>query len=154
MNAYINHFFCLLSEKNIKDIEFEEIINNLDEIKEIDPESFIDFYEDFYQIISFIVNKDKDNWNYEEILKMLNAYIEEHYDESKIVFLNEKNHRMIIKLLYKVLLNKSEQDDTLILSGEESYIKLNNVLFEDKKGLLNDVLKDIIEHKNIQFSGE
>ena len=154
MNAYINHFFCLLSEKNIKDIDFEEIINNLDEIKEIDPESFIDFYEDFYQIISFIVNKDKDNWDFEDIINMLNAYIKEYYDENKIIYLNEKNHRMIIKLLYKVLLNKNEQDNTLILGGEESYIKLNNVLFEDKNGLLNDVLKDIIEHKNIQFFGE
>jgi hypothetical protein len=154
MNAYINHFFCLLSEKNIKDIDFEEIINNLDEIKSIDPESLIDFYDDFYQIISFIVNKDKDNWDYDEIINMLNAYIKEYYDKNKIVYLNEKNHRMIIKLLYKVLLNKNEQDNALILSGEESYIKLNNVLFEDKKGLLNDVLKDIIEHKNIQFSWE
>ena len=152
MNAYINHCFFLLNTKNIKDINFEEIINNLNEIKKIDPEYFVDFYEDFYQIISFIVNKDEDNWDYEDIINMLNAYIKEYYDENKIIYLNEKNHRMIIKLLYQVLLNKNEQDDTLILSGGEHYIKLNNILFEDKKGLLNDVLKDIIEHKNIQFS--
>ena len=154
MNAYINHIFCLLSEKRIEDIDFEEIINNLGEIQKFNSSLFIDFYEDFYQIISFIVNRDNDKFGYEEIIEMLNRYIEEYYHENKIFYLSEKNHRIIIKLLYHALLNKNEQNDKLILNGEESFIKLNNISFKDKKGLLTDILKDIIEHKNIQFSRE
>ena len=150
INAYINYCFCLINEKNIEEIDFEEIINNLNEIQKIDSSLFADFYDDFYQIISFIVSKH--NWDYEEIINYLNKYIKEYDDKDKILYLNDKNHRMIIKLLYQVLLSKNEEDDKLILNGEESYIKLNNILFEDKKGMLHDILRDIIEHKNIQFS--
>ena len=150
INAYINYCFCLINEKNIEEIDFEEIINNLNEIQKIDSSLFADFYDDFYQIISFIVSKH--NWDYEEIINYLNKYIKEYDGKDKIFYLNDKNHRMIIKLLYQVLLSKNEEDDKLILNGEESYIKLNNILFEDKKGMLHDILRDIIEHKNIQFS--
>ena len=150
MNSYINYCFYLINETNINEINFKEIYNNLYEILKIEPSLFYDFYDDFYQLISFIVNKDESD--YEDIIKLLQKYIKEYDSNNKILNLNEKNHRMIIKLLYKILLLKDEQDNDLILGGDEDILKLNNILFEDKKCLLKDVLKDIIEHKNIEFS--
>jgi hypothetical protein len=150
MNSYINYCFYLINETNINEINFKEIYNNLYEILKIEPSLFYDFYDDFYQLISFIVNKDESE--YEDIIKLLQKYIKEYDLNNKILNLNEKNHRMIIKLLYKILLLKDEQDNDLILGGDEGILKLNNILFEDKKCLLKDVLKDIIEHKNIEFS--
>ena len=150
MNSYINYCFYLINETNINEINFKEIYNNLYEILKIEPSLFYDFYDDFYQLISFIVNKDESD--YEDIIKLLQKYIKEYDLNNKILNLNEKNHRMIIKLLYKILLLKDEQDNDLILGGDEGILKLNNILFEDKKCLLKDVLKDIIEHKNIEFS--
>ena len=150
MNSYINYCFYLINETNINEINFKEIYNNLYEILKIEPSLFYDFYDDFYQLISFIVNKDESD--YEDIIKLLQKYIKEYDSNNKILNLNEKNHRMFIKLLYKILLLKDEQDNDLILGGDEGILKLNNILFEDKKCLLKDVLKDIIEHKNIEFS--
>ena len=150
MNSYINYCFYLINETNINEINFKEIYNNLYEILKIEPSLFYDFYDDFYQLISFIINKDESD--YEDIIKLLQKYIKEYDSNNKILNLNEKNHRMIIKLLYKILLLKDEQDNDLILGGDEGILKLNNILFEDKKCLLKDVLKDIIEHKNIEFS--
>ena len=47
---------------------------------------------------------------------------------------------------------ESEESDDLVLGGDENIVKLNNILFDDKTCLLKDILYDIIEHKNIQFS--
>ena len=150
MNAYMNYCFSLISSTNINEINFKEIYNNLYEILKIEPSLFYDFYDDFYQIICFIVNKDESD--YEDIITIFQKYIKEYNANDKIMYLNDKNHRLIILLLYQILLMKDEQDNDLILGGDEDFLKLNNILFEDKRCFLNDVLKDIIEHKNIQFS--
>ena len=153
LNSYINHCFYLLKEKNIKEINFQEIYDNLNEIQNEAPHLFIDYYEDFYQVICFIVNKNETY--YENIIELLKKYIYEYSEDGKVKNIDEENHRIIIKLLYQVILWKdreSEDKDELILGGDEGIIKLNNVFFEDKVGFFNDVLKDIIDYKNIQFS--
>ena len=66
----------------------------------------------------------------------------------------KKNIEILLNY-YNVIIWKdreSEESDDLVLGGDENIIKLNNILFEDKTCLLNDILYDIIEHKNIQFS--
>ena len=146
MNAYINFFFTLINEDNINNINFEEINNNFCK------EEFTilnDLYGDLKLIISFIINEDKSN--YEEIIQILTKYIEQYNNNNKIN-INEKNHRLIIKLICHALLLKNKKDEELILGGDNSFFELNNALFKDKQNLLNDILKDIIEHKNIQYS--
>ena len=146
MNAYINYFFSLINEDNINNINFEEINNNFCK------EEFTilnDLYGDLKLIITFIVNEDKSN--YEEIIQILAKYIEQYNNNNKIN-INEKNHRLIIKLICHALFLKNKKDEELILGGDNSFFELNNTLFKDKKNLLNDILKDIIEHKNIQYS--
>ena len=66
----------------------------------------------------------------------------------------KKNIEILLNY-YNVIIWKdreSEESDDLVLGGDENIIKLNNILFEDKTCLLNDILYDKIEHKNIQFS--
>ena len=153
LNSYINHCFYILKEKNIKEINFQEIYDNLNEIQNEAPHLFIDYYEDFYQVIDFIVNKNETY--YENIIELLKKYIYEYSEDGKVKNIDEKNHRIIIKLLYQVILWKdreSEDKDEFILGGDEGIIKLNNIFFGDKADLFNDVLKDLIDYKNIQFS--
>jgi hypothetical protein len=100
-------------------------------------------------------NKEKSN--YEDIIDLLKKYIYEYnYNNGneKILYLNGKIHRIIIKLLYQLLLLKDNQSNDLILGGDEGFIKLKNIFIEDKKFFLSDIFNDIIEHKNIQFSFE
>ena len=102
-----------------------------------------------------MANKEKSN--YEDIIDLLKKYIYEYnYNNGneKILYLNGKIHRIIIKLLYQLLLLKDNQSNDLILGGDEGFIKLNNILLEDKKLFFSDIFNDIIEHKNIQFSFE
>ena len=158
--AFINYFYDLIKdEKNINEIDFNEIYNDLNKIKNEASFLFIDFYKDFYQFIYFMANKEE--CNYEDIIDLFKKYIYEYnynYDNDKekeqILYLDKKIHRIIIKFLYQLLLLKDKESDELILGGDEGYIKLNNILFEDKKILLSDIFNDIIEHKNIQFSFE
>ena len=154
--SFINYFYDLLKEeKNINEIDFSEIYNDLNEIKNEASFLFIDFYKDFYQFIYFMANKEKSN--YEDIIDLFKKYIYDYnYNNGneKILSLNGKIHRIIIKLLYQLLLLKDNQSNDLILGGDEGFIKLNNILLEDKKLFLFDIFKDIIEHKNIQFSFE
>ena len=147
MNAYINYFFSLINEDNIDNVNFEEINNNF--AKEEFP-LLNDLYGDLKQIIAFIVNEDKSN--YDEIIQLLTKYIEKYNDNSEKININAKNHRLIIKLICHALFLKNKKDEELILGGDNSFFELNNTLFKDKKNLLNDILKDIIEHKNIQYS--
>ena len=149
----MNYCFYLIENKKIKDINFEEIYNNLSDIQTEASHLFTDFYEDFYLVIYFIVNKD--TIDYEKVIELLKKYLDEYNDNGKIKNIDEKKHRNIIKLLYNVIIWKdreSEESDDLVLGGDENIIKLNNILFEDKTCLLNDILYDIIDHKNIQFS--
>ena len=156
--AFINYFNDLIKEeKDINEIDFNEIYNDLNKIKNEASFLFIDFYKDFYQFIYFMANKEK--CNYEDIIDLFKKYIYEYNnnndkDKEQILYLDGKIHRIIIKLLYQLLLLKDKQNNELILGGDEGFIKLNNILFEDKKVLLSDIFNDIIEHKNIQFSFE
>ena len=156
--AFINYFYDLIKEeKDINEIDFNEIYNDLNKIKNEASFLFIDFYKDFYQFIYFMANKEK--CNYEDIIDLFKKYIYEYNnnndkDKEQILYLDGKIHRIIIKLLYQLLLLKDKQNNELILGGDEGFIKLNNILFEDKKVLLSDIFNDIIEHKNIQFSFE
>ena len=147
MNAYINYFFSLINEDNIDNVNFEEINNNF--AKEEFP-LLNDLYGDLKQIIAFIVNEDKSN--YDEIIQLLTKYIEKYNDNSEKININAKNHRLIIKLICHALLLKNKQDEVFVLGGDNSFFELKNILFKDKKNLLNDILKDIIKHKNIQYS--
>ena len=146
VDAYMNYCFSLLNGKNIKQINFEEIYNNLNAIQD-KSYVFNGFYQDFYQLVSFIVYKDESDIN--EIIDLMEKYIKE-YDKNEYI-IEEKNHRIFVKLLYEVLLSIDRENDELILGGDEGFIKLNNISFKDKKGLLNDILMDIIYHKNNQF---
>jgi hypothetical protein len=153
LNSYINYCFDLIENKKIKDIDFEDIFNNISDIQAEAPHLFIDFYEDFYFVISFIVNKD--TIDYEKIIELLIKYLNEYNDNGKIKNIDEKKHRNIIKLLYNVILWKDRESEDrydLILGGDEKIFKLNNILYEDKICLLQDILYDIIDYKNIQFS--
>jgi hypothetical protein len=156
--AFINYFNDLIKEeKDINEIDFNVIYNDLNKIKNEASFLFIDFYKDFYQFIYFMANKEK--CNYEDIIDLFKKYIYEYNnnndkDKEQILYLDGKIHRIIIKLLYQLLLLKDKQNNELILGGDEGFIKLNNILFEDQKLLLSDIFNDIIEHKNIQFSFE
>ena len=150
MNAYMNYCFSLIKGKNINQINFEEIYNTLTNIQE---KSFLfkDFYQDFYQLVSFVVYKDESDFN--EIISLAEKYIKE-YDKNENIIIEEKTHRLFIKLLYQVLLMRDRKDDELILGGDIGFFKLNNIKLEEKKTLLNDILIDIFYHKNNQFFNE
>ena len=97
LNSYMNYCFYLIENKKIKDINFEEIYNNLSDIQTEASHLFTDFYEDFYLVIYFIVYKD--TIDYEKVIELLKKYLDEYNDHGKIKNIDEKKHRNIIKLL-------------------------------------------------------
>ena len=145
-NIFLLFSFHILPRIFVLNRNFEEIYNNLNAIQD-KSYVFNGFYQDFYQLVSFIVYKDESDIN--EIIDLMEKYIKE-YDKNEYI-IEEKNHRIFVKLLYEVLLSIDRENDELILGGDEGFIKLNNISFKDKKGLLNDILMDIIYHKNNQF---
>ena len=82
LNSYMNYCFYLIENKKIKDINFEEIYNNLSDIQTEASHLFTDFYEDFYLVIYFIVYKD--TIDYEKVIELLKKYLDEYNDNGKI----------------------------------------------------------------------
>ena len=150
IDIYLKYFFSLIREKNIK-INFKEIFNNLKEIYGKAPSLFNDFYLDFYSYIKYIVNKDE--CDYKKIVDLLRKFIYEYSEKNSIIYLDDEGLRFIINSLCKVLIEKKGKNNNLILIGELRINELDNILFEDKANLFNNVFKDSIEHKNQQFNG-
>ena len=70
----------------------------------------------------------------------------------KVIYLDENSHRFIIKALCDILIEKKFENEKLILCGDLKLNELNNVLIDERTYLFNNVLNDLIEHKNNQFS--
>ena len=76
----------------------------------------------------------------------------EYYGKGKIIYLDEKSHRFIIKALCDILIEKNRENKDLILCGDLRINEMKNVLYDDKCDLMDNILNDLIEHKNNQFS--
>ena len=150
LDIYLKYFFSLIKEKQINQINFEEILDNLKEIYEKSPSLINDFYLDFIRFISYIVKKEETNE--EEIIDLLKKFMYEYYGKGKIIYLDEKSHRFIIKELCDILIEKNRENKDLILCGDLRINEIKNVLVDDKCDLMDNILKDLIEHKNNQFS--
>ena len=149
IDTYLRYFFSLINEKKFNQINFIEVLDNLKEIYEKSPSLFNDFYLDFLKFISYNVNKEETE--VEKIIDLLNKFMYEYYGKGKIIFLNENSHRFIIKTLCEILIDKNKINEDSILCGELRLNDLENLFFEDKNDLSNNVLKELIEHKNSQF---
>ena len=150
LDVYLKYFFSLIKEKPFNQINFEEILDNLKEIYEKSPSLINDFYLDFIRFISYIVKKEETNE--EEIIDLLKKFMYEYYGKGKIIYLDEKSHRFIIKELCDILIEKNRENKDLILCGDLRINEMKNVLVDDKCDLMENILKDLIEHKNNQFS--
>ena len=150
LDIYLKYFFSLIKEKQINQINFEEILDNLKEIYEKSPSLINDFYLDFIRFISYIVKKEETNQ--EEIIDLLKKFMYEYYGKGKIIYLDEKSHRFIIKALCDILIEKNRENKDLILCGDLRINEMKNVLVDDKCDLMDNILNDLIEHKNNQFS--
>ena len=150
LDIYLKYFFSLIKEKPFNQINFEEILDNLKEIYEKSPSLINDFYLDFIRFISYIVKKEETNE--EEIIDLLKKFMYEYYGKGKIIYLDEKSHRFIIKALCDILIEKNRENKDLILCGDLRINEMKNVLVDDKCDLMDNILKDLIEHKNNQFS--
>ena len=150
LDIYLKYFFSLIKEKQINQINFEEILDNLKEIYEKSPSLINDFYLDFIRFISYIVKKEETNE--EEIIDLLKKFMYEYYGKGKIIYLDEKSHRFIIKALCDILIEKNRENKDLILCGDLRINEMKNVLVDDKCDLMDNILNDLIEHKNNQFS--
>ena len=150
LDIYLKYFFSLIKEKPFNQINFEEILDNLKEIYEKSPSLINDFYLDFIRFISYIVKKEETNE--EEIIDLLKKFMYEYYGKGKIIYLDEKSHRFIIKALCDILIEKNRENKDLILCGDLRINEMKNVLVDDKCDLMDNILNDLIEHKNNQFS--
>ena len=146
----MKYFFSLIKEKGINEINFQEIFDNLNNIYKKQASLFNDFYRDFYSFISYKVNKD--NIDYKDIIKLLKKFMDQYSGMDKVIYLDENSHRFIIKVLCDILIEKKLENEKLILCGDLKLNELNNVLIDERNYLFNNVLNDLIEHKNNQFS--
>ena len=76
----------------------------------------------------------------------------DYYGKGKIIYLDEKSHRFIIKTLCEILQEKNKENEGMILCGDLRINEMENFFFQDKNDLCNNILKDLIDHKNIHFS--
>ena len=150
LDVYLKYFFSLIKEKGINEINFQEIFDNLNNIYKKQASLFNDFYRDFYSFISYKVNKD--NIDYKDIINLLKKFMEQYSGNDKVIYLDENSHRFIIKILCDILIEKKLENEKLILCGDLKLNELNNVLIDERTYLFNNVLNDLIEHKNNQFS--
>ena len=150
LDVYLKYFFSLIKEKGINEINFQEIFDNLNNIYKKQASLFNDFYRDFYSFISYKVNKD--NIDYKDIIKLLKKFMDQYSGMDKVIYLDENSHRFIIKVLCDILIEKKFENEKLILCGDLKLNELNNVLIDERNYLFNNVLNDLIEHKNNQFS--
>jgi hypothetical protein len=150
LDVYLKYFFSLIKEKGINEINFQEIFDNLNNIYKKQASLFNDFYRDFYSFISYKVNKD--NIDYKDIIKLLKKFMDQYSGMDKVIYLDENSHRFIIKVLCDILIEKKLENEKLILCGDLKLNELNNVLIDERNYLFNNVLNDLIEHKNNQFS--
>ena len=150
IDVYIKYFFSLIKENNFNHINYEEIFNNLKEIYEKSPSSFNEFNLDFFKYILF--NAKKDEIEFEDIIYLLRKFISEYVGIEKSIYLDENSHRFIIRTLYGILIEKNIQNKKLVLCSELKLNELENLYFEDKNDLWINVLKDLLKHKNAQFS--
>ena len=149
LDTYLKYCLSLIKEKNNNDINFKEIYINLKSINEKAPLLFNEFYLDFSQFVSYKVFKDK--IDYKEIMTLLNKFIYKYSGKDKIIYLDEINYRYIINELCQILKEKREKNENLIICGDIKLNELEAIFCEDRNNLLNDVFKDLIEHKNVQF---
>ena len=152
IDIYLKYFFSLIKENNINKIDFKEILDNLKEINRKAPSLFNDFYLDFYSYIQYIVKGDE--YDYKKVVDLLKKFIYEYSEKNNIIYLDKEGLRFIINSLCKVLIEKKGKNKNLILCGDLRINELDNILFEDKANLFNNVFKDSIEHKNQQFYDE
>jgi hypothetical protein len=152
LDVYLKYFFSLIKEKGINEINFQEIFDNLNNIYKKQASLFNDFYRDFYSFISYKVNKD--NIDYKDIINLLKKFMDQYSGMYKVIYLDENSHRFIIKVLCDILIEKKLENEKLILCGELKLNELNNVLIDERTYLFNNVLNDLIEHKNNQFSSK
>ena len=150
LDVYLKYFFSLIKEKGINEINFQEIFDNLNNIYKKQASLFNDFYRDFYSFISYKVNKD--NIDYKDIINLLKKFMDQYSGMDKVIYLDENSHRFIIKVLCDILIEKKLENEKLILCGDLKLNELNNVLIDERTYLFNNVLNDLIEHKNNQFS--
>jgi len=150
LDVYLKYFFSLIKEKGINEINFQDIFDNLNNIYKKQASLFNDFYRDFYSFISYKVNKD--NIDYKDIIKLLKKFMDQYSGMDKVIYLDENSHRFIIKVLCDILIEKKLENEKLILCGDLKLNELNNVLIDERNYLFNNVLNDLIEHKNNQFS--
>ena len=150
LDVYLKYFFSLIKEKGINEINFQEIFDNLNNIYKKQASLFNDFYRDFYSFISYKVNKD--NIDYKDIIKLLKKFMDQYSGMDKVIYLDENSHRFIIKVLCDILIEKKLENEKLILCGDLKLNELNNVMIDERNYLFNNVLNDLIEHKNNQFS--
>ena len=136
LDVYLKYFFSLIKEKGINEINFQEIFDNLNNIYKKQASLFNDFYRDFYK----------------DIIKLLKKFMDQYSGMDKVIYLDENSHRFIIKVLCDILIEKKLENEKLILYGELKLNELNNVFIDERTYLFNNVLNDLIEHKNNQFS--
>ena len=149
LDTYLKYCLSLIKENNINDLNFKEIYTNLKSINEKAPLLFNEFYLDFSQFVSYKVFKDK--IDYKEIMTLLNKFIYKYSGKDKIIYLDEISYRYIINELCQILKKKREKNENLIICGNIKLNELEAIFCEDRNNLLNDVFKDLIEHKNVQF---
>ena len=149
IDTYLRYFFSLINEKKFNQINFIEVLDNLKKIHEKSPSLINDFYLDFLRFISYNVNKEETE--NDKIIDLLRKFMYDYYGKGNIIYLDEKSHRYIIKTLCEILMEKNKKNKNSILCGELRLNDLENLFFEDKNDLMNNVLKELIEHKNSQF---
>ena len=113
------------------------------------PLLFNDFYLDFSSFVSYKVFKDK--IDYKEIMDLLQKFINKYSGKNKIIYLDDISYRFIISELCQLLKEKRDKNNNLIIYGDLKLNELEEITCEDKNNVLNDVFKDLIEHKNSQF---
>ena len=84
--------------------------------------------------------------NYDNVIEGFYQFLEYKNGEDKINFLDDKNHRMIVKIIWKIFNEKKMQEKELALIGNEEIMKLNNISIEDKINMFNGILQDTINY--------
>lgn len=141
LDSYIHHILVLLSEEKMEKIEIEKILEKLNDLRYKDERIYVDFYKDFFSLIESLVEKKYDN-----VIEGFYQFLEYKNGEDKINFLNDKNHRMIVKIIWKIFNEKKMQEKELALIGNEEIMKLNNISIEEKINMFNGILQDTINY--------
>ena len=129
--------------------DFKEIYLRLEKIKKNSPSLFSDVYQILYLFVKYL-SDDKNNYQDEDVI--INEIMNKIINKDNILsndLLDDEIKGIIIDLMYKKLIKIKTEDK--ITTGNCELLNEKFVRFDTKLNILNNILDEHINYKNIIF---